>query len=866
MSRYGVSTYGLSVYGPDTNVAYVSNRFTATPTDYGTILLEWDSPAGKWSKIKLVRNSYGFPIDYLDGTELDIKNNGLNEAYKETDPISYTDTGLATNAFYYYSLFVFERINYRWTRVSNVIGLSVKDYGFSNTLMEYLPDIYKVNTVAQAGGGSTIVNVSSVDENAQLRTFLSMFGFELSKYYTTTNLLFRRYDTTKISGLLLPSLIQQLGLTYEPEIGYQQARILIRDALEIYKTKGSLDGVRGFLKAFTGWAVPTTSATAPNPTIDGISVGPNKMLDYNDSSFEESIGHWASGSTNVGTLACLKVKRVTAVSLTSNVLTLTIGAHSYAVGNEIYVFGFDKPLFNQLTAVELTAVTATTVSFALTGANYAATTAWNPVTNEFPTIAPYPNPWSESTALANYPNLQKGILAVKNASVTAGVVKILCGSSSPITLGIPVTAGLAYSFSVYTVNSTTTRNVTLGIDWYDRFGVYISSNDGSAVASGTGTFSARPSVVNQTAPSTAYYAVPTISIAALAGSASNEYQYFDCAQFEQSATVTSFDEARQLRFTLKANRINELKNPHFASPITPWTVSGATSAVDTSTREPGATVWNVVYKSLTSNVARIETQYTHDYRVGQTVVISGVDSTFNGVYVLTAVGETEVSGATITSYPYIEYSKPSTPNVTRATSAGSVWVSGTALKLTASATGTVTLKSWDGSTDAQRMPIHYPGVQYTFSVYSQLASAGSENATPKIVWYNSSNGEISSTTGTVTAVDTASPDWERLIVTGIAPDNAHSAAVVVEWAAANGEIIYFDSALFEASSNADPYFDGASGTGDNPDYVWETSANASRSHYYKNRYAVQTRTSNSTFKDKLPLGTTVAIYLGQPKT
>jgi hypothetical protein len=164
------------------------------------------------------------------------------------------------------------------------------------------------------------------------------------------------------------------------------------------------------------------------------------------------------------------------------------------------------------------------------------------------------------------------------------------------------------------------------------------------------------------------------------------------------------------------------------------------------------------------------------------------------------------------------------------------------------------------------MPIHYPGVQYTFSVYSQLASAGSENATPKIVWYNSSNGEISSTTGTVTAVDTASPDWERLIVTGVAPDDAHSAAVVVEWAAANGEIIYFDSALFEASSNADPYFDGASGTGDNPDYVWETSANASRSHYYKNRYAVQTRTSNSTFKDKLPLGTTVAIYLGQPKT
>jgi hypothetical protein len=861
MSRYGVSTYGLSVYGPDTSVAYVASRFTATAIDYGNILLEWDSPSGNWSKIKLVRNSYGFPIDYLDGTELDIKNNGLNEAYKETDPIAYLDTDLSTNAFYYYSLFVFERINFKWTRVSNAIGLSVKDYGFSNTLMEYLPDIYKVNTVAQAGGGSSIVNVSSVDENEQLKDFLSMFGFELNKYYTTTNLLFKRYDTTKISGLLLPSLIQQLGLTYEPEIGYQQARILIRDALEIYKAKGSLDGVRGFLKAFTGWAVPTISATAPNPTIDGISTGPNKMLDYNSSSFEESIGHWVSDSTNAGTLACLKVKKITTVSLASNVLTLTIGTHSYAIGNKIYVFGFDKPLFNQLTAVAITAITSTTVSFALTGSAYASTTAWNPITNEFPTIAPYPNPWSESTAPTNYPNLQKGILAVKNASVTAGVVKILCGSSSPILTGVPVTAGLAYSFSIYTVNSTTTRNVTLGIDWHDRFGVYISSDAGSAVASDIGTFSARPSVINKTAPSTAYYAVPTISIAALAGSASNEYQYFDCAQFEQSATATPFDEARQLRFTLKANRINELKNPHFASPITPWAVSGATSAIDTSTREPGATVWNVVYKSLTSNVARIETQYTHDYRVGQTVVISGVDATFNGVYVITAVGE----AAGTVNKPYFEYAKTAT-DVVRIESTGSVWVSGTALKLTASSTGTVSLTSWDGSTHSQRMPIHYPEVDYTFSVYSQLAAAGSENATLKIVWYNSSNGEISTTTGTVTAVDTASPDWERLIVTGTAPSNAHSAAVVVEWAAANGEIIYFDSALFEASSNADPFFDGASGTGDNPDYVWESSANASRSHYYKNRYAVQTRTSNATFKDKLPLGTTVAIYLGQPKT
>ena len=858
MSRYGVSIYGLSVYGTDSPVAYAASGFTATPKDYGSILLKWNSPAGNWSKIKLVRNSYGFPIDYEDGTLLDIKGNQLFEAYKETDPVSYLDEDLATNAFYYYSLFVFERINYKWIRVSDIIGLSVKDYGYSTTLFNYVPDIYKTSSTTQVGGPA--INVSSIDENQTLKTYLSMFGFELSKYHTLTNLLFSRYDTSKLNGLLLPSMLQELGLTFEPEIGYQQARILSRDATALYKGKGSLDGLREFLKAFTGWAVPTV-ADVPNPTINGITVSNNKMLDYNDSSFEESIGHWVSDSTSVATLSCLKVKKVTAVSLISNVLTLTVGAHQYAVGNKIYVFGFDKPLFNQTTSVEITAVGATTVSFSLTGADYAQTTAWNDTTNEFPTIAPYPNPWSESTAPVNYPNLQKGILAVKSASVGGGTVKVLCGSNNAITKGVPVTGDLFYSFSVYAVSSATTKNITLGIDWYDRFGVYISSSAGTATASGTGVFSARPTVANKQAPATAYYAVPTISIASAAGSASNEYQYFDCAQFEQSTSVTDFEEARQLKFTMKATRINELKNPHFASPLGTWNVTNASTAVNTSTREPEATVWDVAYKSLTSNIARIETVYTHEYKVGQIVVVSGVDATFNGVYTVTAVGERDGN----INFPYIEYAKTAS-DVPRATATGTVWVSGTALKLTASSTGNVVVTSWDGSTHADRMPIHYPGTSYTFSVYTQLDAASNETVTPSISWYNSSNTLISTTAGTVTTVSSTTPGWTRLEVTGTAPSTAHSAAVSVTWAAGNGEVLYLDSALFENAPIAFTFFTGASGYGDNPDYVWEGAVNGSRSHYYKNRYAIQVRTANSTFQDKLPMGTTVAIYLGQPKT
>jgi hypothetical protein len=45
-------------------------------------------------------------------------------------------------------------------------------------------------------------------------------------------------------------------------------------------------------------------------------------------------------------------------------------------------------------------------------------------------------------------------------------------------------------------------------------------------------------------------------------------------------------------------------------------------------------------KSLTSNVATLTTGAAHGYEVGQSITVTGVDSTFNGTYVITAVPTT----------------------------------------------------------------------------------------------------------------------------------------------------------------------------------------------------------------------------------
>lgn len=846
MSRYGLNYYGLtaSKYGGENPVSYIATSFSAQSSTYvdtvtgirkPKIVLTWVSPSGSWAQIRLVRNTYGYPVNAWDGKL-------LTNVAKEQDPTRYEDKdNLALGSFYYYSLFVYQLETYSWVRAADAVGLSVYPYGNGERLYDYMPSITKV----------TQVNTPTIpSDNEDLRNFLAIFGFELDYAQTLANLLVHRYDLQRVGGQLLPVMLQQFGLAYEPEIGYQQFRILVRDAIQETKAKGSADGLRSYMKSFSGWAIPKPIAGTPNPSLDGLVVGSNLMLDYNDSSFEESQGHWisANSTANMYALDTAKVKRA---SLTSNVATLTIGSHNYQIGTKVSVSGFYQPLFNVAGSQTITARTATTVSFALTGSDVSSFNAFNSSTNSYPTLKPAPTPWAEPTAPALTPNKQLGILAVRNASVSPQTIKINCGSDAPVTKGIPVNSSTPYTFSIYTANGGTARAVTVAIDWYTRQGTYISSSTGSPVTNSTVTFSSsfRPFATG-TSPATAYYAVPTISIDSSAGSGSNEFHYFDCAEFEQSATVSAFEEARQLRLTMKATRINELLNPHFATPLAPWSVTGATTTVDPARPEPEVTFYSVIKKSLTSNVATLTTAYTHSYQAGQVVAVQNVDAIFDGVYTITA-----------TTPKTISYSKTNT-NISEVSSSGTIFLSGNSLRLTATSTS-VSVSST--TTPADLMPIHYPNTNYIFSFYMNVLS-GSISVTPSIVWYDISKSVISTQTGTPTTVTALPVFWNRPYFVGLAPTNAAYAHVQFSYTTTPGFIAWVDSALFENNSNLLDYFDGFGGPGVSTDFYWEGTAKASRSHFYKNAFAVQSRIFGKALEDQLILGSTLAVYLAQPKT
>lgn len=938
MARYGLDYYSsqefpLSYYGSDNPLNYDVTPITALSSGYGKITLRWVTAQGPWVSMKIVRSPYGYPVNITDGEV-------VFETSRRADPTTYTDTPNHPNTkFFYYSFFVFDSIQLYWVLAGKYAGLNVKNYGTAEKLYKYLPQIYKITTPYVP---------SEPTDNEDLRRFLNLFGFYFDQIRAGAELVKDRYNFENVTGVTIPLILEQFGIDYEPEVGFQQNRILVRDSVQLSKEKGSAQGLREFIKAFTGWACPRPVDGTPNPTLDGVVISHNLMLDYNDSSFEEGVGHWVSPN-NTAAVSQVGVKKIQRFFLNNNILRMVIGSNGYRTGDKVTTTGFKVPKFNSSTPLTVIGVsqaeTTGYVEVAMTAPDIAEDLAINIDTGLNPVLTPYPAPYVEPTALALYPNKQKGVLSVSNATGSAQEITINCGSASPVTLGIPVTSGDTYTFSVYTAAGSTSRSVQAAISWYDRFGTFMATTTGTPTNNSTGTISTRVSataaapcnitlnpffltagsgytngtytnvpltrvsgkpfttapranitivggavdscvIVNGgkgSDPTTvfsfdkasigsaggsgftasvalvqeSYYAAPTIIISGVGNAASGEKHYFDAAQFEKAGSATSFDDARQVHLTMKATRINELKNPSFysANSFAPWSFQNATRAGSIALTSPVADVYNIEAYQQVGTVGSIFTTTVHAFTLGDSIVISGLPNAFNGLKTVTAV----------TDYT-IDFTVSPSATINYTTISGKVAANGEACVITKSNTSEVGIRSY--TTNSDYMDIHYPDTFYNFNTYI-LKGTGVTNPTirARINWYDSSKVGISSTQGSLVTI-TSSVDWSRVEVNSVAPTNAAYATVEIVWTNGSaGDTIAIDSAMFENTPFALPYFDGSKGFSTTAELFWEGGTPGSaRSHYYKNREAVQDRLVKGALNDWLISGSSYALYLAQPKT
>jgi hypothetical protein len=287
MAKYAFGIYGdpSFKYGQsDADRLYYSSQITAWAYDYGVISLRWKAVSANPANIalgetlthwRLTKTFTGTPDGAYSGEVIE---SGTTGAYLT----SYIDTAsdLSTaNREVTYTLWIYSTLN-GWincgtSKVNTIIPNRTQRY-FKN----WLPAAW-LNEVSGVGDA-----VGEYGEN-ELTAVLDGYALEYDKIKAQAELLYNSFDAFKIPSNLLKNKITDLGFIYEPSLGDTYHRSLYKTGNFVNATKGTSAGLTTYTTALTHWD-------------SGITYGNNLFLDYNDSSFEESVGRWSA--TN-GTIA-----------------------------------------------------------------------------------------------------------------------------------------------------------------------------------------------------------------------------------------------------------------------------------------------------------------------------------------------------------------------------------------------------------------------------------------------------------------------------------------------------------------------------------------------------------------------------------
>jgi hypothetical protein len=279
MAKYGTKRYGSGVrYGTNSVVSvYYQSNLIAVSSDYQTIKLYWDpivpdpSDPGPthWA---LIRSYTGTLDDPTKGTIL------TGGAYSSIST-SYTDTVSDNQDLEVsYSIWLFNGSGWKFCGSSYTFLISDKDSLVKIT--NWLPRAW-LNPVNSVGEDL------SYNEDNSLVTILGVFSFMYDYMRVEGSILANSWNPIYTPSALLDYKGSSLGFSYEAALGDTYNRSLASTGNVINSYKGTSAGLTIYTTALTHWGA-------------SYSLGHNMMLDYNDSSFEESIGRWG---ISAGTLA-----------------------------------------------------------------------------------------------------------------------------------------------------------------------------------------------------------------------------------------------------------------------------------------------------------------------------------------------------------------------------------------------------------------------------------------------------------------------------------------------------------------------------------------------------------------------------------
>lgn len=275
MAKYGSNLYSSGFkYGQTSSVSvYYNAQLAAWSYDYGSVQLTWggitadptEHPPTHW---RLIKNFSGTPDDTYDGILLA---GGSFATFTNTYlDIDYENVGKEVS----YSIWAFNGT--RWIFCGEAETIIVGNDDTLTKIVDWLPKAW-LNPRDYTGDA-----LGEADSSTLINT-LSGYAFMYDRLRSEASLLSLSFDKAHTPLAILKPKVVEFGFDFEAALGDGYNRSLYGTGNIINSYKGNSLGVNVYTSALTHWT-------------NKIEVGHNVLLDYNDSSFEESIGRWVVSS------------------------------------------------------------------------------------------------------------------------------------------------------------------------------------------------------------------------------------------------------------------------------------------------------------------------------------------------------------------------------------------------------------------------------------------------------------------------------------------------------------------------------------------------------------------------------------------
>jgi hypothetical protein len=306
VAKYGNFVYGGAKYGVAPKLAYSVEPMSITVIDFTRVELTWQSPTGAFTKIKLVRNQFGFPETSEDGLTI-WEENATEGTVTRGSFVDGEDnleqTPIVNGRQVYYTMFLFTDQKV-WVKAGEIADLMPLDHGVHKRIMDIIPKVFTSDIQSPLG---------VTDETSHLYKFMGGIAFTHDQFLSQLDVLRPQHSSEGVAFSTLSQNSFSLGLVPEPAIPVKNQKRLIREALYMYSHKGTELGINAYAESLTGFAPTTTLST-------------NLLLSVQDSTFYNSIGNWTA--TNATLTSSNEQVPATGTNVIDNVYTGKVIASS----------------------------------------------------------------------------------------------------------------------------------------------------------------------------------------------------------------------------------------------------------------------------------------------------------------------------------------------------------------------------------------------------------------------------------------------------------------------------------------------------------------------------------------------------------